>query len=179
ISNFKNVYVGGEDASIRHIRKSLEYRKNRDSIVHVYGPTEGTVFTSFYVIENIDKSLDIPIGKPVTGSFIYVLDSNMKKLPKGIVGEIYIGGEGLAKGYVNNQEETKSKFIENPFKKKSLLYATGDYGEWDFNGDLIFRGRKDNQLKIRGHRVEIGEVINALNKCHNISGAFVSVYENE
>ncbi|QIY90736.1 non-ribosomal peptide synthetase [Chryseobacterium gallinarum] len=143
-----------------------------------YGPTENTVITTYSKVT--EKSIGtIPIGKPISNTEVYIVDENLKFLPKGIVGELCISGAGLARGYLN--DENSEKFVKNPFKEGNIkMYRTGDYANWDNTGNLIFRGRKDNQVKIRGFRIDLKEIemmINELDKV-NINKSIVITNEN-
>jgi len=137
-------------------------------IINEYGPTEATVGSTVYAFSTIrdtDKIKNgIFIGKPIDNATIYIVDEAGNLLPVGAFGEIAIGGAGLSQGYVNLKELTDEKFIQNPFDETGLskLYKTGDYGRWLADGNIEYAGRKDDQLKIRGYRVELGEIENAI-----------------
>src|SRR5690606_30405282 len=118
---------------------------------------------------------NIPIGKPICNTYIYILDDNQKLLPVGEIGEIYIGGNGLAKGYLNLEKLSSEKFIPNPFVSGELLYKTGDLAKCLSDGNLEYLGRIDEQVKINGYRIELGEIENALLKNTNLEGAAVIV----
>ena len=179
LNAFRSICFGGEDASVVHVKKALE-TVTATRINNVYGPTENAVFSTFYEIKDIpDVWTGVPIGKPVSGTNMYILNTERQMLPIGVMGEIYLSGEGLAQGYINNEPETNKRFVPNPFEEGSLLYATGDYGFWDENGNVVYRGRKDKQVKIRGYRVEIRQVQNALNNCESVKSAFIAVKEKE
>lgn len=141
------------------------YKKNK-AFFNGYGPTETTVNATLYKVEvgDFTKGISIPIGKPSANKKIVIVDDNMQLLPYGVVGEICIWGNGLADGYLNQPELTAEKFIANPFEIGTRLYKTGDVGFWTPEGNIIYRGRKDNQVKIRGYRVELGEIEAALDK---------------
>ncbi len=174
IRNFDKIFFGGQDASLRHVRKSLEYRKNKDSIVHVYGPTENTTFSTYYVINEIKQSdTSIPIGASISNSRAYILNDNLYPVPVGIEGELYVSGDGLSRGYLNKEVLTSEKFLCSPFIPGEKLYKTGDIAKWLPDGNIDFLGRKDNQVKVRGFRIEIGEVENTLLKHPLIRQCFV------
>ncbi|MGB7604589.1 MAG: amino acid adenylation domain-containing protein, partial [Lutisporaceae bacterium] len=146
-------------------------------IVNNYGPTENTVVTTSF---EVDKGYDnIPIGKPIANTQIYILDNNNKLLPIGIPGELCIGGESLARGYLNNTELTAEKFIENSFAKGQRLYKTGDLARWLPDGNIEFLGRIDYQIKIRGFRIELGEIESSLLKLTGVKEAAVIDREKE
>ncbi len=144
-------------------------------IFNEYGPTEATVGCIVKEIEDTDEQ--ILIGKPIANTEVYILGDSLELLPKEVIGEIYIGGKGLAKGYVNKSELTKEKFVKNPFKDGEILYKTGDLGAWCTDGNIGFKGRKDDQVKIKGFRVELGEIEYHLGQHLNIQQAIVLVNE--
>jgi acyl carrier protein len=130
--------------------------------------------THFAVYPHQLKNYDtIPIGKPMANRYAYILDEQLKPVPVGVWGELYIGGEGLAKGYVNRPELTAELFISNPFKKNERVYRTGDICRWLPDGNIAYLGRNDNQVKIRGYRIELGEIENALLRHKNVKEAVV------
>ncbi len=177
IRQFNKVYFGGEQASIRHIQKAIPYRKFEDSLVHVYGPTEGTVYSSYYIVGAVGKDqLHLPIGRAVSGTYIYILDHHLNHLPLGLTGEIYIGGTGLAKGYLKDEEQTHAKFIPDPYRRGERLYKTGDYGYWNEERQLVFVKRKDKQVKVRGYRIELLYLENKLSNCPGIDKALIVPY---
>ncbi|MDZ7739334.1 MAG: amino acid adenylation domain-containing protein [Bacteroidales bacterium] len=155
-SGLRYLLVGGDVLSAPHINR---VRNNNPGlkVLNGYGPTENTTFSTIYHIER-DYTSNIPIGKPISNSTAYIFDKNMNLLPVGVRGELYVGGDGVSKGYLNREDLDKEKFIENPVKKGEILYRTGDYARWMPDGNIEFFGRVDNQLKIRGFRVEPEEI---------------------
>ncbi|MCK4257387.1 MAG: amino acid adenylation domain-containing protein [Halanaerobiales bacterium] len=154
----ETLYVGGDALSPKHINDVRKMHKNL-RVVNGYGPTESTTFTTFF---NIDKEYtNIPIGIPVSNTKVYILDSSNKVQPIGVPGELCITGDGLARGYLNQPELTKEKFVENPLTSE-LMYRTGDLVRWLPNRNIEFIGRIDQQVKIRGFRIELGEIENYL-----------------
>jgi amino acid adenylation domain-containing protein len=133
-------------------------------LLNIYGSTEVTADATYFDTSNMDHSnlTTIPIGKPISNTQVYVLDTTYQLLPIGAVGEIYVAGEGVSKGYLRNATLTKEKFVSNPFSKDTIMYRTGDLGRWRNDQNLEFIGRNDDQIKVRGHRIEIGEVRNAI-----------------
>ncbi|WP_438711360.1 non-ribosomal peptide synthetase [Aquimarina muelleri] len=171
-SNLEMVIVGGEELKENHV-KILQQINPNIKIYNEYGPTEATVGC---VVCEIKKSEEpIHIGKPIDNTSIYILDNSRQLVPLGVVGEIYIGGEGVARGYLNQSQLTKEKFVNNPFNKEEILYKTGDIGCWLPNGTINFIGRKDNQVKIRGYRIELEEIESALNQLESIEESVVLV----
>jgi amino acid adenylation domain-containing protein len=149
---------GGETVDIRWVKKILKNGSPKH-LIHVYGPTENTTFSAYYRVENVPKSAtSIPIGRPITNTQIYLLDANLQPVPIGVVGELYIGGDGLAREYLNRPELTETRFIEETGFLKMRLYKTGDLARYLPDGNIEFLGRIDNQVKIRGFRIELGEI---------------------
>ncbi|WP_306352314.1 non-ribosomal peptide synthetase/type I polyketide synthase [Flavobacterium sp. '19STA2R22 D10 B1'] len=169
--------VGGEALQKETVNKAFSFYGNAITIWNEYGPTETTVGCISKQIQN-DVNQEILIGKPTTNVQIYILDKDKAILPIGVLGEIYIGGKQLAKGYLNNEELTQEKFIKNPFVENGRLYRTGDCGKWLADGNLVFVGRIDNQIKIRGHRIELGEIENTLLSFEGIKNAAVIATDN-
>jgi amino acid adenylation domain-containing protein/thioester reductase-like protein len=129
--------------------------------INAYGPTECTTFSSAYSVECAPDNIEaLPIGRPISNTQIYILDFQRQIVPIGVVGEMYIGGTGVALGYLNRPELNSERFIRNPFSTnvQSRLYKTGDFARWRPDGNIEFLGRVDQQIKIRGFRVELGEI---------------------
>jgi|GEM_PF-1512888 len=139
-----------------------------------YGPTEGTVVSTVYKIENLEERI-IPIGKPIMNVEAFVLNSNYKLVPKGQIGELFIGGKGLARGYMGQTQKNSENFIPHPFDDKGKLYKTGDLVRYNENNQLIFSGRQDDQVKIRGYRVELGEINAVLKKYDGIKDCVIAI----
>lgn len=167
LPSLKSFFLSGEALSASLVNEA-------PSPVHnLYGPTECAVDVSFYDCADTESD-PVPIGAPIDNCQIYVLDKHMQPLPAGVVGQVCIGGVPVGKGYVNAAEKTKSVFVPNPFKAGNL-YLTGDLGYWNDDGKLIFVGRNDQQVKINGQRVELGEIETALGA---IVPACAVIYEN-
>ncbi|MEY8741452.1 condensation domain-containing protein, partial [Bacillales bacterium AN1005] len=169
--------VGGDALSARHI--NLVKRNCEDvKILNGYGPTENTTFSTIF---NIDKEYDyaIPIGKPISNSSAYIFDDYGSLLPIGVYGELYLGGDGVARGYLNQPELTKEKFIQNPFDVGERLYKSGDIARWLEDGNIEFAGRADHQVKIRGYRIELEEIERRLLNHSSIKEAVVLAKQNE
>ena len=161
LSGIGQLLVGGEALSVSHVRSALSMLPHTQ-IVNGYGPTESTTFTCCYSIpRNLGESVNsIPIGRPIGNTKVYILDQHLNLVPIGVAGELYIGGDGLARGYYNDPELTAEKFIRNPFSDDagSRLYRTGDRARFLPDGNIEFLGRTDDQVKIRGYRIELGEI---------------------
>ncbi|HDR4555895.1 TPA: amino acid adenylation domain-containing protein [Bacillus cereus] len=168
------IITGGSESNrslASRVGKKLNY-------VNAYGPTENSICTTMWKYEGtINKS--VPIGKAVDNNKIYILDKLNNILPIGIAGELCISGDGLARGYLNKNELTCQKFIDNPFEAGTKMYKTGDLARWLPDGNIEYLGRKDNQVKIRGYRIELGEIENKLLENNNIKEAVVLVKENK
>ncbi|TGD57484.1 non-ribosomal peptide synthetase [Flavobacterium humi] len=126
-------------------------------VYNLYGPTEDTTYSTYFRIQHKGYT-SLPIGKPLSNTRAYILDTQLKLVPVGIPGKIYLSGAGLARGYLNKPELTAEKFIENPFLANTKMYDTGDLGAWLPDGNIEYLGRKDQQVKIRGFRIELGEI---------------------
>ncbi len=147
-------------------------------LINEYGPTETVVGCSTFTASDYKGSYDyIPIGKPITNSKLYVLDKLLNPVPIGVPGELYIGGVGVSKGYLNKSTLTKNSFIHNPFSTdaRDRLYKTGDIAKFQEDGNLIFLGREDSQIKIRGYRIELGEIEENIRNYSAIKDAIVTV----
>jgi len=153
--------------------------KNIDQIYNLYGPSEDTTYSTFALMAR-DEDNPPSIGRPITNTRIYILDSDMQPVPPGVVGELCISGNGLARGYVGQPEATAEKFLpdEFSFKAGARLYRTGDLARYLPNGDIEFIGRIDHQVKIRGFRIELGEVESALRQHPSIREAVVIARED-
>ena len=152
--------------------------QSETSLFNEYGPTEATVWSSVYHCS--ETRTQISIGCPITNTQIYILDSHLHPVPVGISGEIYISGEGLARGYLNQPAMTSEKFIPHPFSQKSgmRLYKTGDLARYLSDGNIEFLGRIDNQVKIRGFRIELGEIEALLNQHPEVQETVVIARED-
>jgi tyrocidine synthetase-3 len=173
------VIFGGEALNPSKLKIWLEmYPQTR--FVNMFGITETTVHVTYKGISEKDIELNISnIGKPISTLSTYILDKYLKPVPVGVTGEICVGGDGVARGYLNRVELTNGKFIENPYKPGDLLYRSGDTGRFLENGDMQYSGRIDHQVKIRGFRVELGEIENRLLKHPGIKEAVLVAQEEE
>jgi amino acid adenylation domain-containing protein/non-ribosomal peptide synthase protein (TIGR01720 family) len=181
LESFKSVtqlLAGGDVLPIAEVQKVL-YKWPHLKLVNGYGPTEGTTFSCTYPVpKDWQGGVSVPIGRPIANTQIYVLDRQQQPVPIGVVGELYIGGAGVARGYLNQPELTTEKFIANPFSNElgTCLYRTGDLGRWHVDGNLEFLGRIDSQVKLRGFRIELGEIEAAVCSCPGVEQAIVSVW---
>ncbi|WP_170319644.1 amino acid adenylation domain-containing protein [Polyangium spumosum] len=150
-------------------------------LLHVYGPTENTTFSTAHLVTDVPEcAKSVPIGKPISNSTAYVLDEALSPLPPFVAGELYVGGDGLASGYVNAPELTAERFIPDPFSREpgARLYKTGDRAHYLPDGSIEFLGRLDRQVKIHGYRIELGEIEAALLACPWVREAVVTVRED-
>ncbi|QHQ59028.1 non-ribosomal peptide synthetase [Bacillus velezensis] len=145
-------------------------------LIHGYGPTEATVDAAFYVCDRKRDSgrTRLPIGKPVPGARLYVLDSGGTIQPAGVAGELYIAGTGVARGYLNRPELTEERFLNDPFYPGERMYQTGDIARWTEDGLVEWLGRSDGQVKVRGYRIEPGEIEAAIRRIDGIREAAVT-----
>jgi amino acid adenylation domain-containing protein len=169
-----HLLFGGEAADPGRVRTVLNgSRPGR--LLHVYGPTETTTFACWYEVYDVPRgATTIPIGHPIANTTVHVLDSNMEPVPVGVPGEIYIGGDGLARGYWGRTDLTNERFVPNPFED-GRLYRTGDLGRYRDDGAIEFLGRRDHQVKLRGFRVELGEIEAVLGEHPAVTEAVVTV----
>jgi amino acid adenylation domain-containing protein len=146
-----------------------------DSVWNLYGPTETTIWSTVYQVEDVGNN-SIPIGTPIANTSVYVLDRNKEPVPMGAAGDLYIGGDGVARGYLNRPDETAERFLPNLFGQ-GRLYKTGDVARWLPDGNLEFLGRIDDQVKLRGFRIELGEVEAVLNRHPAVEESLVALKE--
>ncbi|MBL8195553.1 MAG: amino acid adenylation domain-containing protein, partial [Blastocatellia bacterium] len=163
-STLRLVIIGGEKALAERLVDWQQYCKIR--LLNTYGPTEATIAVSCCELNLTQsyKAQNLPIGYAIEGTKIYILDKYLQPLPTGVVGELFIGGNSLSRGYLANPELTAEKFIQNPLEPGSRLYRTGDLARFLTDGNIEYIGRNDNQVKIRGYRVELGEIESAILK---------------
>ncbi|NHB98854.1 amino acid adenylation domain-containing protein, partial [Photorhabdus stackebrandtii] len=160
LPQIKCLIVGG-DALDPHVISEVLSINSPQQLLNGYGPTEGTTFTTTYCIQTPTQEVtNIPIGRPIANTRVYLLDANGLPVPSGATGEMYIGGDGVAKGYLNRPELTAERFLADPFSDKpdARMYRTGDLARYLPDGNLEFLGRTDQQVKIRGFRIEPGEI---------------------
>ncbi|MFK8105468.1 MAG: amino acid adenylation domain-containing protein [Saprospiraceae bacterium] len=176
VSWMKLLIVGSDICQVSDYERLLLRFGNDMRIINSYGTTETTIDSSYFETQNLDPYLNlpyVPIGKPLQNTSFYVLDAFQKPSPIGVMGELYIGGAGLANGYLNKENLTSEKFINHFFKAGERLYKTGDLARWLADGNLEFIGRKDHQIKIRGYRIELGEIEAVLDQVEAIKQSVV------
>ncbi|NTX63938.1 non-ribosomal peptide synthase/polyketide synthase [Myxococcus sp. CA051A] len=176
LKGVRQVLAGGDVLPAQRVRERL---RQGGTLINGYGPTENTTFTTAYRMEGeaAAGARGIPIGKPVEGTEVYVLDARMNPVAVGVPGELYAGGEGLAQGYVGRPDWTAERFVPSPFGEGERLYRTGDVVRWRGDGVLEFLGRRDSQVKVRGYRIELGEVEEGLKQQAGVKEAVAVVRE--
>lgn len=176
LTGVRQLLAGGDVLSAAHVRRALEAPGER-VVVNGYGPTEGTTFTACERMERPSDVRDpVSIGRPLAGTQVYVLDNTGNPAPIGVAGELYIGGDGVAVGYLNASALTADRFVRDRFSNSGTrLYRTGDRVRWRHDGTLEFVGRVDRQVKLRGFRVEPGEVEAVLSRQAAVADAAVLV----
>ena len=178
LNGVRKILFGGERVSVPHVRKALDYL-GPYKIIHMYGPTESTVYATYYPVNEIDEDANtLPIGRPLANTRAYIVDEDENLVPVGVPGELCLSGDGLSQGYLNNPTLTKEKFVPNPFETEGSMYRTGDLARWLPDGNIEFIGRIDHQVKIRGYRIELGEIESQLIKQEAVKETIVTVRED-
>jgi amino acid adenylation domain-containing protein/non-ribosomal peptide synthase protein (TIGR01720 family) len=189
LTSLRAVVLGGENLTTHLVEKHQRYLLNA-SLFNEFGVTEGSVWSCVATIFDATKKMAsevISVGKPALNSKLYILDKMMQPVPSGIVGELYIGSIGIARGYLNQPDLTAERFLPNPFITKNeislgintILYRTGDLACYSENGEIEYLGRIDNQIKIRGFRVELKEIESTLNQITYVKNAAVIAKEDQ
>ncbi|BAY66694.1 amino acid adenylation domain-containing protein (plasmid) [Calothrix brevissima NIES-22] len=175
LSTLQTIICAGESCTDDIVKR---WWSSSRRFFNAYGPTEATVWTTVAEIKYVSEKPHI--GRPIINTKIYILDKNLQPVPIGITGELYIDGDGLARGYLKHPELTAQKFIPNPFnqQKGARLYKTGDLARYRPDGNIEFLGRIDNQVKIRGFRIELSEIETVLSQHQNVQKAVVIAQEN-
>ena len=177
LSGLSQLLAGGDVLSPAHVHRALKLLRRGSRLINGYGPTENTTFSCCHLMDaGSDEPLaPVPIGRAVKGTSVYLLNEELEPVPPGIAGELFVGGEGLARGYLGRPELTAERFVPNPFatKKGMRLYRTGDLCRWRADGTIEFLGRKDGQIKVRGYRVELAGVEAALIRLPQVKQAAV------
>ncbi|MBG1269913.1 non-ribosomal peptide synthetase, partial [Nostoc sp. WHI] len=180
-SSLRLVLVGGETILPEHLHSWQQFRL---PLIHVYGLTEATITSTMYQLP-LDTSIPafgykLPIGRPLANTFIYLLDEQLQPVPVGVPGEVYIGGAGLSRGYLHRPQLTAERFIPNPWSRLpgERLYKTGDVGRYLADGNLEFLGRRDEQVKLRGFRIELAEIEALLSQYPSVQQTVVMLRED-
>lgn len=172
LNKLKYVLVAGEAISHDVVEQFYSLTRNV-TLDNLYGPTEATVIATSFPLRNAGEYSTLPIGKPIQNVQVYVMSESIQLEPIGIVGELYIAGAGVARGYLNKPELNEQKFFANPFVSNERMYRTGDLARWLPDGNIEFLGRMDHQVKIRGYRIELEEIETRLRSYEGIADAVV------
>ncbi len=180
LNKIKQLLAGGDVLSVPHVKKAL---RDLDGcvVINGYGPTENTTFSCCYRMMNEEQvGRTVSIGKPIANTQAYILDKHLTPLPVGVPGELCLGGDGLARNYLNRPELTEKSFINNPFSQdpNARLYRTGDLARYLPDGNIELLGRMDRQIKIRGFRIEIGEVETTISSSTMVKDVVVTCRED-
>lgn len=179
LRGLRQLLAGGDVLSPSHVRRAVEALPNC-KIINGYGPTENTTFTCCHTIDReFAGDSPVPLGRPIGNTTVHILDEAMAPAPIGIPGELFIGGDGLARGYWRQPELTAAKFVADPFSKipGARLYRSGDLARWRADGVVEFIGRADEQVKVSGYRIELGEIETALRRHEAVRDAAVITRE--
>ncbi|MFE7275912.1 amino acid adenylation domain-containing protein [Streptomyces sp. NPDC057623] len=179
-AGMNDVYTGGEVLSPVALRKALDAAPGL-VVRPQYGPTEATLAVTYHCLERAEQVPgDVPIGRPMDNRRVYVLDEHLNPVPPGVVGELYLGGAGLARGYFGNPALTAERFVPDPFHGVGArMYRSGDLGRWTRDGLLMFVGRTDDQVKVRGYRIELGEIETVLARQEGVRKVAVIVRQDQ
>ena len=174
----------GDPNQVRNVLKGLGGKAAPKRLMNGYGPTENTTFSTYYHVTSLDESAtNVPIGAPVANSTVYILDEDRRPVPLGVPGELYVGGQGVACGYLNQDDLTKDRFIPDIYCDRdvddAMLYRTGDICRFREDGNIELLGRVDDQVKIRGFRIELGEVESNIKMISGVGDACVLVKEDK
>lgn len=162
LKSVRQLFTSGDVLSVPHVKK-FRQKLEDCKLINAYALSENTTFTCCYQITPTQSSISVPIGRPIANTQVYLLDTHLQPVPVGVPGELYIGGDGLARCYLNRPDLTVEKFIPNPFRDAGTqLYKTGNLARYLPDGNIECLGRLDNQMEIRGLRIELGEVESAL-----------------
>jgi amino acid adenylation domain-containing protein len=181
LKGVRQLLAGGDILSVSHVQKVFTELKDC-RLINGYGPTESTTFACCYPITDLNCiNGSVPIGRPISNTSVYILDGCMNPVPLGVPGELYIGGDGVARGYLDRPDLTAERFVRDPFSEvpDARLYRTGDLVRYRTTGEIEFIGRIDNQVKVRGFRIELGEIESALAEHPSVREAVVVVRKDE
>ncbi len=176
-----HLLAGGDVLSVAHVNQVLAHLWKGGRLINGYGPTENTTFTCCHVMEaGSEVGASVPIGHPIANTQVYILDRPMQPVPVGVYGELAIGGEGLGRGYLHRPALTAEKFVPHPWSAEpgARVYQTGDVVRYRRDGVIEFKGRRDQQVKLRGYRVELGEIEAVLTHQPTVAEAVAVVRED-
>lgn len=175
LAKLRRVLFGGEAVSPYHVEAAYQYL-GPGKLIHVYGPTETTVFALAFQLDHPIEAGRVPIGRPISETTAYIINKHGKLQPRGVIGELLIGGTGLSDGYLNKQVLTNEKFIANPCNPEERVYRTGDLVFMDRNGLIHYAGRADQQIKLRGFRIELKEIEGTALRHEDIREAYADLH---
>jgi amino acid adenylation domain-containing protein len=178
LEGLEYVFVAGEALSPDLVNRFYA-RLPRVRLENLYGPTEAAIYATWHSLPRGETTCQVPIGRPISNTRSYILDRRLQLLPMGVTGELYLSGPGLAREYLNEPELTNDRFCPNPYWEGERLYRTGDLARWGGNGAIHFLGRADGQVKVRGFRVELGEVEQKLRSCRAVSEGVVTAITDQ
>ncbi|MEO4052740.1 non-ribosomal peptide synthetase [Solibacillus sp. CAU 1738] len=173
LKNVRKIIVAGEQISLTHAQQTVK-QIGKGKLINAYGPSESAVFATYYPIDDIEDVSIIPIGYPLSNTTVYVVDEKKQLVPMNVAGELCLGGDGIGEGYLNREALTDEKFIKLDAVGGKRVYCTGDKVIWNSSRELVFLGRKDFQIKIRGFRVELGEVERHIKNIEGIKNVIVT-----
>ncbi|MDP6740559.1 MAG: amino acid adenylation domain-containing protein [Planctomycetota bacterium] len=180
LKGVRQLIAGGDVLSVSHVKQALDQIEGCQ-VINGYGPTENTIFTCCHPMNDHETlGQTVPIGRPVANTTVFILDSQLRPVPIGVIGDLYTGGDGLARGYLNQPELTAERFIESPFADQpgDRLYDVGDKARYLADGTIEFFGRTDSQVKLRGYRIELAEIETLLNEHEAIRDVVVAARED-
>ena len=173
LKDVRKIIVAGEQLSLTHAKKAVN-TIGKGKLINAYGPTESAVFATYYPVDEIEDVSIVPIGYPLANTTVYVVDEKKQLVPINVAGELCLGGDGIAKGYLNRDDLTAEKFTTLDVADGKRVYCTGDRVMWNSSKELVFLGRIDYQIKLRGFRVELGEVERMINSLDGIKNVVVT-----
>jgi amino acid adenylation domain-containing protein len=179
LRDLRQLLAGGDVLSVSHVNRLLAEAPGL-RLINGYGPTENTTFTCCHTVRGPVRASSVPIGRPISATRVYVLDRNLRPVPAGVPGELCAGGQGVARCYLNRPALTAERFVPDPFASRpgARMYRTGDLARWLPDGTIEFLGRLDNQVKVRGFRIEPGEVETAIMRHPEVKDAVVTAHEH-
>jgi aspartate racemase len=175
LAGVRQVLAGGDVLSVAHVQKLLDAKRD-GVVVNGYGPTENTTFTCCHpMTPGTRLGNAVPIGRPIANTCVYILDAHGVPTPVGVAGELFAGGDGVARGYLGKPDATAERFLPDPFAQRAgaTMYRTGDLARWRADGTIEFIGRRDRQVKVRGFRIELDEIETTLRACAPVRDAAV------
>lgn len=180
LQSLRQVLCGGDFMPVWLTRKFRKVLPDCQ-LINIYGPTENSIATTYHIVKEVEDELSVPIGRPIAGDRVYILDSLFQPVPIGVAGELYLAGDGVALGYVGNERLTEQRFVPDPYGggTGARMYATGDLARFRADCNIEFLGRQDHQVKIRGCRIELGEVEAIIDRHPDIRQSIARAWKND